>query len=52
MGDVKLQQDLREWGRDALKRHQYDTAIYIGDKLLAITGTSHIQERDHNTCST
>ncbi|KAJ4336241.1 anaphase-promoting complex subunit Cut9 [Didymella glomerata] len=37
MGDVKLQQDLREWGRDALKRHQYDTAIYIGDKLLAIT---------------
>jgi anaphase-promoting complex subunit 6 len=41
MGDVKLQQDLREWGRDALKRHQYDTAIYIGDKLLAITGASH-----------
>lgn len=40
MGDLKLQQDLKEWGKDAQARHQYDTAIYIGDKLLAITGAS------------
>jgi anaphase-promoting complex subunit 6 len=49
MGDVKLQQDLREWGRDALKRHQYDTAIYIGDKLLAITGASRTGTGSHIT---
>lgn len=38
MADVKLQQDLKEWGKDAQARQQYDTAIYIGDKLLALTG--------------
>lgn len=37
MGDAKLQHDLRQWARDALRRHQYDTAVYIGDKLLAIS---------------
>ncbi|KAL6706280.1 anaphase-promoting complex subunit Cut9 [Coniothyrium glycines] len=28
---------LREWRQDALNRHQYDTAIFVADKLLAIT---------------
>lgn len=36
--DPKQQQDLREWRQDAVNRHQYDTAIYVGDKLLAMTG--------------
>jgi len=39
--DLKQQQDLKEWRQDAVNRHQYDTAIYIADKLLAITGASH-----------
>ena len=29
---------LRQFQHDALERHAYDTAIFIGDKLLAITG--------------
>ncbi|KAL3426516.1 tetratricopeptide [Phlyctema vagabunda] len=28
---------LRGWRQDALNRHQYDSAIFIGDKLLALT---------------
>ncbi|RMY98652.1 hypothetical protein D0862_07482 [Hortaea werneckii] len=28
---------LRCWMKDALAKHQYDSAIYVGDKLLAIT---------------
>lgn len=28
---------LREWRQDALNKHQYDSAIFIGDKLLALT---------------
>ncbi|KAK7541502.1 hypothetical protein IWX49DRAFT_507088 [Phyllosticta citricarpa] len=28
---------LREWRQDALNKHQYDSAIFIGDKLLAIS---------------
>ncbi|KAG8529878.1 uncharacterized protein KY384_005359 [Bacidia gigantensis] len=32
-----MQDYLREWRQDALHKHQYDSAIYIGDKLLAIT---------------
>lgn len=31
---------LRNWRQDALNRHQYDSAIFVGDKLLAITSTS------------
>jgi len=30
---------LRNWRQDALDRHQYDSAIFIGDKLLAITNS-------------
>ncbi|RDL36368.1 TPR-like protein [Venustampulla echinocandica] len=28
---------LRDWRQDALNKHQYDSAIFIGDKLLALT---------------
>ncbi|KAI7160394.1 anaphase control protein cut9 [Hortaea werneckii] len=28
---------LRRWMKDALAKHQYDSAIYVGDKLLAFT---------------
>ncbi|RMY97655.1 hypothetical protein D0860_08621, partial [Hortaea werneckii] len=30
---------LRRWMKDALAKHQYDSAIYVGDKLLAITNS-------------
>ncbi|KAF2646832.1 anaphase-promoting complex subunit Cut9 [Massarina eburnea CBS 473.64] len=29
---------LREWRQDAVNKHQYDTAIFVADKLLALTG--------------
>ena len=29
---------LREWRQDALNKAQYESAIFIGDKLLALTG--------------
>lgn len=32
-----MQQLLKEWRQDAMHKHQYESAIYIGDKLLAIT---------------
>ncbi|KAI9798641.1 MAG: anaphase promoting complex subunit cdc16 [Piccolia ochrophora] len=32
-----MEKFLREWRQDALNKHQYDSAIFIGDKLLAIT---------------
>jgi hypothetical protein len=32
-----MEQFLREWRRDALSKNQYDAAIFIGDKLLALT---------------
>ena len=28
---------LREWRQDALNKQQFDSAIFIGDKLLALT---------------
>lgn len=31
-------QRLRIWRHDALIQHQYETAAFIGDKLLALTG--------------
>jgi len=31
---------LREWRQEAVKKHQYHTAICVADKLLAITGAS------------
>ncbi|KAH9901854.1 anaphase-promoting complex subunit cut9 [Xylariomycetidae sp. FL2044] len=32
---------LREWRQDALNKAQYDSAIFIGDKLLALTNHDH-----------
>lgn len=32
---------LREWRQEAVNKHQYETAICVADKLLAITGASH-----------
>ncbi|EPE24817.1 TPR-like protein [Glarea lozoyensis ATCC 20868] len=32
-----MEKFLRDWRQDALNKHQYDSAIFIGDKLLAIT---------------
>ena len=33
-----MEKYLREWRQEALNRHQYDTAIFVADKLLALTG--------------
>lgn len=35
-----MEKYLREWRQDALNKHQHDTAIFVADKLLAITGAS------------
>ncbi|TKX26697.1 anaphase-promoting complex subunit cut9 [Elsinoe australis] len=32
-----MEQFLRSWRQDALNKHQYDSAIFVGDKLLALT---------------
>lgn len=32
-----MEEYLKQWRNEALDKHQYDSAIYIGDKLLAIT---------------
>ena len=36
-----MEEFLRGWRQDALNKHQYDSAIFIGDKLLALTSTWH-----------
>lgn len=35
-----MEKFLREWRQDALNKAQYDSAIFIGDKLLALTRLS------------
>ncbi|KAH6666805.1 cell division cycle protein-like protein [Halenospora varia] len=32
-----MEKFLKDWRQDALNKHQYDSAIFIGDKLLALT---------------
>jgi hypothetical protein len=32
-----MEQFLREWRKDALNKNQHEAAIFIGDKLLALT---------------
>ncbi|KAG7149697.1 hypothetical protein HYQ46_001392 [Verticillium longisporum] len=32
-----MEKFLREWRQDALNKAQYDSAIFVGDKLLALT---------------
>jgi anaphase-promoting complex subunit 6 len=34
-----MEKFLREWRQDALNKAQYESAIFIGDKLLAMTST-------------
>ncbi|KAF2140347.1 uncharacterized protein K452DRAFT_253140 [Aplosporella prunicola CBS 121167] len=34
-----MEKFLRDWRKDALDKHQHDSAIFIGDKLLAITNS-------------
>jgi hypothetical protein len=38
-----MEQYLREWRKNALDKHQYETAIFIADKLLALTSSSPIR---------
>lgn len=47
-----MEKYLREWRQEALNRHQYDSAIFVADKLLAITGTPTpaIDTRDRGPC--
>ena len=35
-----MERFLRDWRQDALNKAQYDSAIFIGDKLLAMTSTT------------
>ncbi|KAI4766326.1 TPR-like protein [Aureobasidium sp. EXF-3400] len=32
-----MEKFLRDWRQDALNKHQYESAIFVGDKLLALT---------------
>ena len=32
-----MQAFLKDWRQDAMNKHQYESAIFIGDKLLALT---------------
>lgn len=34
-----MEKFLRDWRQDALNKHQYESAIFIGDKLLAISSS-------------
>ena len=36
---MTMEKLLKDWRQDAMHKHQYESAIYIGDKLLALTGT-------------
>jgi len=36
-----MERFLKEWRQDALDKNQHETAIFVGDKLLALTGTVH-----------
>jgi hypothetical protein len=36
-----MERFLRDWRQDALNKAQYDAAIFIGDKLLALTSMHH-----------
>jgi hypothetical protein len=41
-----MEKFLRDWRQDALNKHQYDSAIFIGDKLLALTSTCFLTSAD------
>lgn len=35
---MEMEKFLREWRQDAFNKHHYDSAIFFGDKLMALTG--------------
>ncbi len=35
-----MEKFLQDWRQDALNKAQYESAIFVGDKLLAITSPS------------
>lgn len=37
-----MEKFLRSWRQDALNRGQHDAAIYIGDKVLALTSKTFL----------
>jgi hypothetical protein len=41
---LSMEKFLRDWRQDALNKHQYDSAIFIGDKLLALTSNVILSE--------
>jgi hypothetical protein len=46
-----MEKYLREWRQEALNRHQHDTAIFVADKLLALTSMSPgAAPRPHADC--
>lgn len=50
-----MEKFLRSWRQDALNRGQHDAAIYIGDKVLALTSklpadTNHADREGSTDC--
>jgi len=41
-----MEKYLREWRLDAANKNQYDTAIFVADKLLALTSKALFVFRD------
>ena len=41
ISSVNMERFLRSWRQDALNRGQHDSAIYIGDKVLALTSKDY-----------
>jgi len=41
-----MEKFLRDWRQDALNKHQYESAIFIGDKLLALTSELRRQKKE------
>lgn len=39
---MMMEKFLRDWRQDALNKAQYESAIFIGDKLLALTSSFYI----------
>ena len=38
----RMDKYLRSWRQEALNKGQQDAAIYVGDKVLALTSTTHL----------
>lgn len=44
-----MEKFLRDWRQDALNKGQYDSAVFVGDKLLALTSTSNFPCRTNTS---